>query len=110
MFTISFNFLKKKTIPELMSMPIFLYFICGAPDTAWLDKWCVGPHSESKPTNPGLPKRNVHTYPLCHQAGPNIFQFLNLQFKSVSLYISVNVKSISKMVNLLALWRSAEFG
>ena len=28
--------LLRKTGPELTSMPIFLYFICGTPATAWL--------------------------------------------------------------------------
>ena len=27
----------RKTGPELTSVPIFLYFICGTPATAWLD-------------------------------------------------------------------------
>ena len=26
--------------PELTSMTIFLYFVCGTPVTAWLDKGC----------------------------------------------------------------------
>ena len=30
----------RKTGPELTSVPIFLYFIRGAPTTAWLAKWC----------------------------------------------------------------------
>ena len=30
-------------------MPIFLYFICGMPATAWLDKRCVGPQPGSGP-------------------------------------------------------------
>ena len=57
-------FLKKKKIsPELTSVPIFLYFffICGMPTTAWLDKWCVGPHQGSELPNPGPPKRNMRT-------------------------------------------------
>ena len=29
-------FLLRKTGPELTSMPIFLYFICGTPTAAWL--------------------------------------------------------------------------
>ena len=33
-------FLLRKTAPELTSVPVFLYFICGTPTTAWLDKWC----------------------------------------------------------------------
>ena len=31
-------FFLRKISPELTSMPIFLYFICGTPTTAWLDK------------------------------------------------------------------------
>ena len=27
-------------------MHIFLYFICGTPATAWLDKQSVGPHQD----------------------------------------------------------------
>uniref|UniRef100_A0A9L0JRQ5 Uncharacterized protein n=1 Tax=Equus asinus TaxID=9793 RepID=A0A9L0JRQ5_EQUAS len=33
-------FLQRKTGPELTSMPIFLYCICGTPTTAWLAKRC----------------------------------------------------------------------
>ena len=43
--------------PELISMPIFLYFLCGMPATAWLDNWCKGPHLGSEPENPRLPKQ-----------------------------------------------------
>ena len=45
--------------PELTSVPIFLYFICGTPDTAWLDKWCIGPHLGSDLADPGPLKRNM---------------------------------------------------
>src|SRR3712207_299831 len=38
--TASPPFLLRKTGPELTSVPIFLYFICGTPTTAWLDKRC----------------------------------------------------------------------
>ena len=54
-------FLLKKSGPELTSMPIFLYFISGMPATTWLPKWCVGPHPESEPVNPGPPKWNMQT-------------------------------------------------
>ena len=47
--------------PEPTSAPIFLYFICGTPATAWPDKHCVGPHPGSKPANPGPPKWNMRT-------------------------------------------------
>ncbi|XP_070109978.1 carnitine O-palmitoyltransferase 1, muscle isoform isoform X5 [Equus przewalskii] len=33
-------FLLRKAGPELTSVPIFLYFICGTPTTAWLAKRC----------------------------------------------------------------------
>ena len=33
-------FFLRKISPELTSMPIFLYFICGTPTTAWLAKQC----------------------------------------------------------------------
>ena len=32
--------LLRKIGPELTSVPIFLYFICGMPTTAWLAKGC----------------------------------------------------------------------
>ena len=32
--------LPRKTGPELTSVPIFLYFLCGMPTTAWLDELC----------------------------------------------------------------------
>ena len=40
---------KKKTGPELASVPTFLYFICETPATAWLVKRCVGLCQGSKP-------------------------------------------------------------
>ncbi|XP_070078475.1 cilia- and flagella-associated protein 418 isoform X1 [Equus caballus] len=49
-------FLLRKTGPELTSMPIFLYFVCGMPATAWLDKRCAAVHPGSKLANPGLLK------------------------------------------------------
>ena len=52
-------FLLRKTSPELTPVLIFLYFICGTPAMAWLDKWCVGPHLGSEPANPGLWKQNM---------------------------------------------------
>ena len=55
----SFSFFLRKTGPELPSMPIFLYFICGMPATAWLDKQCIGLHPGSQPANPRLPKGDV---------------------------------------------------
>ena len=46
-------FLLRKTGPELTSMPIFLYFICGTPTTAWLDKWCHVHTQEPHRQTPG---------------------------------------------------------
>ena len=54
-------FLLRKTDPELTSMPIFLYVICGMLATAWLDKRCVCPHPGSKPPNPRPQKPKVQT-------------------------------------------------
>ena len=51
-------------------MPIFLYFICGTPATAWLDKQCIGVHLGSELANPGVPTWNVQTQLLRHQASP----------------------------------------
>ena len=51
----------RKTGPELTSVPIFFYFICGTPATAWFAKQCGGPHLGSEPVNPGLLKQNVRT-------------------------------------------------
>ena len=45
----------RKIGPELTSVPFFLYFICGTPTTAWLDKWCVGLHLGSAPAKPQTP-------------------------------------------------------
>uniref|UniRef100_A0A9L0RH93 Peptidase S1 domain-containing protein n=2 Tax=Equus caballus TaxID=9796 RepID=A0A9L0RH93_HORSE len=42
-------FLLRKTGPDLTLVPFFLYFICGLPATAWLDKPCVGPHPGYNP-------------------------------------------------------------
>ena len=72
---IDFFFLRK-IIPELTSVPIFLYFICGAPTTVWLDKQCVGPCLGSELVNPRPPKGSVQTQPLRHQAGSLGYRFL----------------------------------
>ena len=53
--------LLRKMGPELTSVPIFLYCICGMPATAWLDKRCIGPYSGSEPVNPRLPKQGART-------------------------------------------------
>ena len=52
-------FFLRKIGPELTSVPVFLYFICGTPATAWLDKWSQRPYPGSKPANPGPPKWNM---------------------------------------------------
>ena len=51
-------FLLRKTSPELTSVPISS-ILCEMPATAWLDKWCVGPHLGSKLANPGPPEWNM---------------------------------------------------
>ena len=56
-------------------MPIFLYFICGMPTTAWLAKWCVGLHSWSEPANPRPLRQNIQTQPLCHRASLYFLSF-----------------------------------
>ena len=65
-----FFFFLRKIGPELTSVPIFLYFICETPATAWLDKWYVGPHLGSEPANPRLLKRILWTQPLHHWDSP----------------------------------------
>ena len=39
-FKCFYFFFLRKTGPELTSVPIFLYFTCGPPTTAWLAMWC----------------------------------------------------------------------
>ena len=46
-------FLLRKTGPELTSVPIFLYFICGMPTTAWLAKQCHVPTWDPNRWTPG---------------------------------------------------------
>ena len=38
-FTFFFLSFLRKISPELTSVTIFLYFICGMPAIAWLDEW-----------------------------------------------------------------------
>uniref|UniRef100_A0A9L0SX71 Acylphosphatase n=2 Tax=Equus TaxID=9789 RepID=A0A9L0SX71_HORSE len=47
-------FLLRKTGPELTSVPIFIYLICGTPATAWLGKWC---HVHTRDPNRRTPGR-----------------------------------------------------
>ena len=58
---LSFWFLVKEIVPELTSVPIFLYFYMWDVTTAWLDEQCVGPHPGFEPTNPGPPKWSMQT-------------------------------------------------
>ena len=61
------TFLLRKTGPELTSMPIFLYFICETPATAWLHKQCRSAPgistSELRATK--VECANLTTVPLC---------------------------------------------
>ena len=45
-------FFLRKIGPELTSVPIFLYSMCGTPATAWLDKSWAGPHPGSELAKP----------------------------------------------------------
>ena len=74
--TICVFFFLRRTDPQLTSVPIFLCFISGTATTAWLAKWCIGPHPGSELMNPGPLKRKVRTEPLYHRAGPRSFVFL----------------------------------
>ena len=70
-----FLFFWRKTGSELTSMPIFLYFICGMPTTAWLDKQCISPSSGSAPGEPWAAAAecaNLTTMPL---GPPQVFLF-----------------------------------
>ena len=44
-------FFFRKIGPEQTSVPIFLYFMCGMPATAWLDKQCLGAYPGSESAN-----------------------------------------------------------
>ena len=52
--------LLRKTGPELASVPIFLYVICGMPTTAWLGEWCHVPHPGSELANPAKEVEHAH--------------------------------------------------
>ena len=54
-------FLLRKTGPELTSLPIFLYFVCGMPATAWLNKQC---HVCTQDPNQGTLGRGIRRRPL----------------------------------------------
>ena len=76
----------RKIGPELTSVPIFLYFVCGAPATAlqhglipataWLDKQCVGPCLGSELANPGASKVEHVNLTAVHRASAYIALFL----------------------------------
>ena len=54
-----FLFLLRKICPELTSVPIFLYFVCGTlPQHGLMN---VRPCPGSKPMNPGPPKQSPQT-------------------------------------------------
>ena len=71
--SLSFLFSVRKTVAELISVPIFLYFVCGMLPQPGLTSgvqvctWDL----ILEPTNPGPPKWNVQTQPLQYQAGPS---------------------------------------
>ena len=72
--------LLKKTGPELTSMPIFLYFICGTPTTAWRAKWCHVRTRDPNRQTPGHPPRS-RTCALNHCAtGPAPWPLFNGSF------------------------------
>ena len=75
-FLICFSFLRKIG-PELTSVPMFLYYICGTPTTAWLDKRCVGPHLGSELASPRPWKLSTWTQSLHCQAIPCQLVFKN---------------------------------
>ena len=60
------TFFFRKIGPELTSVPIFLYFICGTPATAWLAKLRVVPPgiSTGEPRAAEADSANLTTMPL----------------------------------------------
>ena len=55
-FLIYSYFLVRKIGPELISLPIFLYFYMWGAATAWLYELCVGLCLGPEPTNPWVLK------------------------------------------------------
>ena len=53
-----FLFSLRKTGPELTSMPIFLYFVCGTPTTGWCVKRC---HVRTRDLNQWTPGSRSRT-------------------------------------------------
>ena len=82
-------FFFRKTGPELTSVPIFFYFICGMPGIAWLDKCCIGPRPGSKPMNPRPKVELVNSTAM--PRGQTATLFLNL----ITIVISPNYLPIS---------------
>ena len=70
--TTSLPLFVRKSGPELTSVLIFLYFMCEAPATAWLDEWCVGLCPGSDPVKHRLLKQSSQTYPLRQKSGPSL--------------------------------------
>ena len=64
-----FLFLRKIS-PELTSMPIFHYFTCGTPTTAWLAKWCHVCTLDLNQRTPGHWSITCELNRCCHEASP----------------------------------------
>ena len=72
-------FLLRNGGPELTSVPLFLYFVCGSLPQCGLTS-AVGPHPGSEPVNPRPQKWSTWTWPLHHGAGLSFyFSWLNEQ-------------------------------
>ena len=75
MFFLLFWVERGKISPELTSVPIFLYFICGIPTTAWLDeRHHVCPQNLNHPTQATKPEHATLTAPPSSQ--PLLLLFL----------------------------------
>ena len=81
-------FFLRKTSPELTSMPIFLYFICAMPTTAWLAKQY---HVCTQDPNQQTPARRSGTCELNRcTTRPALSVIIDtVEFKSTSLLFSV---------------------
>ena len=89
-------FLLRKLGPELTSMPIFLYFICGMPTTTWLDKWRVGPSLGSEPANPRHQSRTCEPNYCTIGLAP---QIVPLKLVLINSYVAERVRSYMEMEN-----------
>ncbi|XP_046505284.1 gamma-taxilin-like isoform X2 [Equus quagga] len=87
------------TGPELTSAPIFLYFICGIPATAWLDKLCPGLHPGSELVNPRMPCELMWTCELnsCTTGPSPIDVSLGLDFLELSAKAKINKWDYDKL-------------